>query len=101
MLTLIYDFFLRFSEDKVEDIQKEMDAMMQDIKTDKGFVAETANVGKVTYFFSLKFTPYRVQPKYSQQMPPVDRWQSKTLFLTIFDLRSSIVLAFAIAVYPV
>ena len=53
--------FLRFSEDKVEDIQNEMDAMMQDIKTDKGLVAETANVGKVPYFFSLKSTPYMVQ----------------------------------------
>ena len=28
-----------------------------------------------------------------------DKWQSKTLFLTIFDLRSSIVLAFSIAAY--
>ena len=57
MLTLIYGFFfLRFSEDIVEDIQKEMDAMMQDIKTDKGLVAETANVGKVPYFLSFKST---------------------------------------------
>ena len=30
-----------------------------------------------------------------------DKWQSKTLFLTIFDLRSSIVLVFSIAAYPV
>ena len=30
-----------------------------------------------------------------------DKWQSKTLFLTIFYLRSSIVLAFSIAAYPV
>ena len=30
-----------------------------------------------------------------------DKWQPKTLFLTIFDLRSSIVLAFSIAAYPV
>ena len=30
-----------------------------------------------------------------------DKWQSKTLFLTIFDLRSSIVLTFSIAAYPV
>ena len=30
-----------------------------------------------------------------------DKLQSKTLFLTIFDLRSSIVLAFSIATYPV
>ena len=30
-----------------------------------------------------------------------DKWQSKTLFLTGFDLRSSIVLAFSIAAYPV
>ena len=30
-----------------------------------------------------------------------DKWQMKTLFLTIFDLRSSIVLAFSIATYPV
>ena len=30
-----------------------------------------------------------------------DKWQSKTLFLFIFDLRSSIVLAFTIATYPV
>ena len=30
-----------------------------------------------------------------------DKWQSKTLFLLIFDLRSSIVLAFSIAAYPV
>ena len=30
-----------------------------------------------------------------------DKWQSKTLFLTIFDLRSSIVLKYSIAVYPV
>ena len=29
------------------------------------------------------------------------KWQSKTLFLLIFDLRSSIVLAFSIAAYPV
>ena len=30
-----------------------------------------------------------------------DKWQSKTLFLTIFDLRLLIVLAFLIAAYPV
>ena len=30
-----------------------------------------------------------------------DKWQSKTLFLTIFDLRSSVVLTFLIATYPV
>ena len=30
-----------------------------------------------------------------------DKWQSKTLFSTIFDLRSSIVLTFSIAAYPV
>ena len=30
-----------------------------------------------------------------------DKWQSKTLFLTPFDLRSSIVLTFSIAAYPV
>ena len=30
-----------------------------------------------------------------------DKWQSKTLFLTIFYLRSSIVLLFLIAAYPV
>ena len=30
-----------------------------------------------------------------------DKWQSKTLFLTIFYLCSSIVLAFSIAAYPV
>ena len=30
-----------------------------------------------------------------------DKWQSKTLYLTIFDLHSSIVLAFLIAAYPV
>ena len=30
-----------------------------------------------------------------------EKWQSKTLFLTIFDLRSSIVLAISIAAYPV
>ena len=30
-----------------------------------------------------------------------DKWQSKTLFLAIFDLRSSIVFAFSIAAYPV
>ena len=30
-----------------------------------------------------------------------DKWQSKTLFLLSFDLRSSIVLAFSIAAYPV
>ena len=30
-----------------------------------------------------------------------DKWLSKTLFLTIFDLRSSIVLAFSITAYPV
>ena len=29
-----------------------------------------------------------------------DKWQSKTLFLKIFDLHSSIVLAFLIAAYP-
>ena len=30
-----------------------------------------------------------------------DKWQSKILFLNIFDLHSSIVLAFSIAAYPV
>ena len=30
-----------------------------------------------------------------------DKWQSKTLFLTIFDLRPSMVLTFSIAAYPV
>ena len=30
-----------------------------------------------------------------------DKCQSKTLFLLIFDLRSSVVLAFSIAAYPV
>ena len=30
-----------------------------------------------------------------------DKWQSKKLFLTIFDLRVSIVLTFSIFVYPV
>ena len=30
-----------------------------------------------------------------------DKWQSKTLFITIFDLHSSIVLVFSIAAYPV
>ena len=30
-----------------------------------------------------------------------DKWQSKTLFLTIFDLRLSMVLTFSIAAYPV
>ena len=30
-----------------------------------------------------------------------DKWQSKTLFSTIFDLRSSILLTFSIAAYPV
>ena len=30
-----------------------------------------------------------------------DKWQSKTLFLTIFDICSSIVLVFSIATYPV
>ena len=30
-----------------------------------------------------------------------DKWQSNTLFLTIFDQRSSIVLALSIAAYPV
>ena len=30
-----------------------------------------------------------------------DKWQSKSLFLTIFDLRLSIVLMFPIATYPV
>ena len=30
-----------------------------------------------------------------------DKWQSKTLFITICDLRSSIVLTFSIAAYPV
>ena len=29
-----------------------------------------------------------------------DKWQSKTLFLTIFELRTSIVLAFSTAAYP-
>ena len=29
-----------------------------------------------------------------------DKWQSKSLFLTIFDLRSSMVLTFSIAAYP-
>ena len=31
----------------------------------------------------------------------IDKWQSKTLFLLIFYLRSLIVLAFSIAAYPV
>ena len=31
----------------------------------------------------------------------VDKWQSKILFLTTFDLRSSIVLTFSFAAYPV
>ena len=30
-----------------------------------------------------------------------DKWQSKILFLTIFDLRSSVLLTFSIAAYPV
>ena len=30
-----------------------------------------------------------------------DKWESKTLFLTIFDLRLSIVFMFSIAAYPV
>ena len=30
-----------------------------------------------------------------------NKWQSKTLFLTIFDLRSSMVLTISIAAYPV
>ena len=30
-----------------------------------------------------------------------DKWQSKILFPTIFDLRPSIVLTFSIAAYPV
>ena len=30
-----------------------------------------------------------------------DKWQLKTLFISIFDLRSSIVMAFSIAAYPV
>ena len=30
-----------------------------------------------------------------------DKWQSKTRFLAIFDLRSSIILTFSIAAYPV
>ena len=30
-----------------------------------------------------------------------DKWQSKTLFLTILYLRSSIVLTFSIVAYPV
>ena len=30
-----------------------------------------------------------------------DEWQSKTLFLTIFDLHSSIVLTFSIAAFKV
>ena len=34
-------------------------------------------------------------------LSPVWQWQLKTLFLTVFDLRSSIVLAFSIAAYPV
>ena len=33
--------------------------------------------------------------------PSGDKWQSKKLFLTVFDLRSLIVLAFSIAAYPV
>ena len=32
---------------------------------------------------------------------PGDKWQLKTLFLTIFDLGSSIVLTFSIAAYQV
>ena len=30
-----------------------------------------------------------------------DKWQKKTLFLTIFDLRSLIIFTFSIAAYPV
>ena len=33
--------------------------------------------------------------------PTSDKWKSKTLFLAIFDPRSSIVRAFSIAAYPV
>ena len=33
--------------------------------------------------------------------PTGDKWQSKRLFLLVFDLRSSIVLTFLIAAYPV
>ena len=33
--------------------------------------------------------------------PTGDKWQSKTMFLTIFDLRPSIVLTFSIADYTV
>ena len=34
-----------------------------------------------------------------QLLPVGDKWQSKTLCLTSFDLRSSIVLTFSIAAY--
>ena len=41
----------------------------------------------------------RIKNRYKQATG--DRWQSKTLFLTIFDLRSSVVLTFSIAAYPI
>ena len=42
-----------------------------------------------------------LSPVWRQMANTGDKWQSKTLFLTIFDLRSLIALAFLIAVYPV
>ena len=43
-------FYLRFSEDILQDIQKGTDAMMEDIDIDMGVVAATVDVGKVQYF---------------------------------------------------
>ena len=43
-------FYLRFSEDILQDIQKGTDAMMEDIDIDMGVVAATVDVGKVPYF---------------------------------------------------
>ena len=43
-------FYLRFSEDILQDIQKGTDAMMEDIDIDIGIVAATVDVGKVPYF---------------------------------------------------
>ena len=39
--------FLRFSEDTLEEIQKQIDAMIEDIDTDKDIITATADVGKV------------------------------------------------------
>ena len=47
------------------------------------------------------FPPPEAVIMFSICRPTGEIWQSKTLFLTNFDLRSSIVFTFSIAAYPV